>query len=226
VKKCVFTVITGSYDWLKDPEYLTPRWDYICFTNNPLLVSNKWDIRMIDNPEGVDDARLARRVWQMYHHYVPEYDFSISIGADMQPVGDMDELLVTNLPMDDRIDFSIAQHPARRCLYAEAEKCISKKLDDVELIQRQMNHYRKDGYPKENGLVACGLIMRKKGRRNVEEHFERVWAEVKRWSKRDQLSFNYVLWKYHLVNVHLFNYDLARTKGGYFRKYPHGEKGQ
>lgn len=32
VKVC-YTVISGSYDGLKEPRYVTPGWKYICFTD-------------------------------------------------------------------------------------------------------------------------------------------------------------------------------------------------
>ena len=33
-RKTVYTCITGEYDELTEPDYITPGWDYICFTDN------------------------------------------------------------------------------------------------------------------------------------------------------------------------------------------------
>jgi hypothetical protein len=221
IKKCIFFPLTGDYDNIKEPTVITPGWDYICFTNNPKLKSKNWEIKFIDNPKGYCNSRLSRKVWILNHKYVGEYDISISTGAQIQPTCNLNKFLDKFLPKDDTIDMSMAKHPVRDCIYKEAKKCIAKRLDDPKIIQKQMNFYKKNGYPKNNSLVACGIIIRKHNRKNVEEHCERWWNQVKKWSFRDQLSFNYILWKYNLVNINYFAYQIMKGRGGYFKKYKH-----
>lgn len=221
INKCVYTAITGNYDDLKEPDFITPGWDYICYTNNSKLRSGIWKIKYIDN-NGLDDVRLSRSVWALNHKYVPEYKISISIGGQMKIIGNLDIFLKKYLPNDNNIDMSMAKHPNRICIYEEAKRC--KKRDDPKLIERQMRFYREEGYPQNNGLVATGIIIRKHGRSNVEEHCQKWWEQIKKWSFRDQLSFDYVLWKYKLVNISYFSYNIIRGKGGFFKKFPHKKK--
>ena len=47
-KKVVYTAITGYYDGLITPEYINKDWDYICFTDNPDLTSDFWQIRKME----------------------------------------------------------------------------------------------------------------------------------------------------------------------------------
>jgi hypothetical protein len=57
-----------------------------------------------------------------------------------------------------------------------------------------MQEYLFDGYPYNNGLVATWVLHRDNTGKN--HHFCAAWWEqVKNYSIRDQLSFNYVAWK-------------------------------
>ena len=220
LKKCLFCGLTGDYDKLKEPKYITPGWDYICFTNNEKLKSKVWDIRLIED-HGLGNRRLSRRVWTLYQDYVNDYDLSISTGAQMQATCNLDKFVEKFLPDCDDIDMSISKHPNRNCIYHEATRCY--KRDNPRIIKNQMAFYEKEGYPKNSGLIASGIIIRKHHRKNVEEHCERWWEQIYKYSFRDQLSFNYVLWKYKLVNINYFSYDIIRGKGGYFKKHKHRE---
>lgn len=224
LKKCIFFPLMGDYDDIKEPTYITPGWDYICFTNNSKLKSKNWDIRFISN-NGLSNVKLSRNVWILNHEYVGEYDISISVGAQAQLVGDFNLFLESFLPTDKKIDMSMAKHPARICAYAESNKCIVKKLDDPDIIKRQMSFYKKEGFPKNSGLICGGGIIRKHNRPNLEKHCELWWDQVNKWSYRDQLSFNYILWKYNLVNINYYNIRLVKitkkNKSGYWKRFPH-----
>ena len=223
MKKCIYTSLMGTYDTLKTPIVISSDWDYICYTNNPKLKSKIWEIRFV-NHKKLHDARLARKIWILNHKYADGYDVSISIGAQIQPLCDLDVFLDKFLPIDDKIDMSIARHPNRKCIYHEAQQCLRQIRDIPNTIIEQMNFYKQEGFPKNNGLVATGVIIRKHNRPNVEKHCEKWWEQVRKWSFRDQLSFNYILWKYNLVNIQYFSFDVIRRKGNCFKKYTHKGK--
>ena len=72
-KLVIYTCIIGEYDYLKDPEYIDDNCDYICFTNNPKLKSDIWQIRFIENR----DMNVTK--WQRHYKlfpniYLSEYD--------------------------------------------------------------------------------------------------------------------------------------------------------
>lgn len=224
MKKCVYLVIMGDYDILYEPTVITPGWDYICFTNNPKLKSKNWEIRFVEDDEGLGNQKFSRKVWRLNHRYLGEYDLSISIGGQSYPNCDLNAFVSTFLPPDEKIDMVMHDRKIRSSVYHEAAKCIAKKKDDPELIKRQMDFYRKEGLPADTGLISCGIIIQKHHRSNVEEHCEKWWEQIKKWSYRDQLSFNYVLWKYKLVNISRFDRDVLRFKGNYFQKRPHKGK--
>lgn len=220
MKKAVYTMIFGDYDDVKEPILKSNNWDYILFTNNKKIKSNNWDIRHIED-SSLSNSRLARKVWTLHHEYLPDYDLSIMMGGQIQIISDADYVLSKLMPNDDIIDVSMATHPARNCIYKEAEIVTNRRMDDLKIIKDQMERYRKEGFPKNNGLLACGVIIRKH-RPNVAKHSELVWEEICKGSLRDQLSFNYVLWKHNLITIHKFDYNIIRGKADKcFKKYAH-----
>ena len=220
MKKCVFLAIMGDYDNLHEPTVITPGWDYICFTNNRKLKSKNWDIRFIENNR-LDNPRFSRKIWILNHRYVGEYNISISTGGQIYPNCNLDDFIRRFLPTDEKIDMAMHDRGIRKGVYYEAMKCIAKKKGDPNIIKQQMNFYRKEGLPDDTGIFSSGVIIRKHNRPNVEKHCELWWGQVRKWAHRDQLSFNYVLWKYKLVNISLFDRDILRGKGNYFQKRQH-----
>jgi hypothetical protein len=217
LKKCIFTSLMGEYE-LKEPTIITKDWDYICYTNNKKLKSRNWDIRYIEN-NNYSNPRLARKVWILNHVYADGYDLSISAVAQLQVTGDLNRFVRRVLPQNDSVDMAISLHLVRNCIYEESRVVKAKKKDDPVIVNKQMSFYKKDGYPPNNGLVRCGLMVRKHGRQNLIDHCEKWWEQVKKFSFRDQLSFNYILWKYKLINVEYFNIRDVRGSGKFFKRY-------
>ncbi len=121
-----------------------------------------------------------------------------------------------------KTDIACFRHPDRDCIYKEAEVCKEWGLADPEYADEQMRRYREEGYPKHNGLAATTYVLRRHTK-EVEEFNNLWWSEICRGSKRDQLSFNYCLWKMgmeasyfpeHRQDVHKLN--------SFFNYKPHG----
>ena len=221
MKKCIYFPLMGDYDNFKEPSFISDGWDYICYTNNKKLKSKKIKIIYTDG-EGLNNARFCRKVWTFHNIYADGYDLSIATGAQIRIKGDLNKFLKEVLPDDDSIDMAITSHPNRNCVYQEAERCL--KRDQPKLVRAQMKFYEKQGYPKNNGLIAGAFLIRKHDRENVVKHCEKWWEQIEKFSMRNQLSFDYVLWKYNLIKVHRFTYDYVRGKNGYFKKHKHKEK--
>lgn len=92
-------------------------------------------------------------------------------------------------------DIALHAHPHRNCIYDEASTCIKLGKDSPEVIRQQMERYRADGYPEKNGLVSGGIVYRRHTP-TIAKLNTYWWQEIKAHSRRDQLSFNYVSWKY------------------------------
>lgn len=191
-KGVVYTAITGGYDTVKEPKVINQNWDYILFTDNPEIKSDVWEVRLIENKDNLDSTRLARKIKIMGHEYLKEYDYSIWIDGKLEIYGDLEKYVKENRKSEPLLCFS---HYINDCIYQELELCTELKKDDAAVMNKQIEKYKKEGYPEHNGLVETGLLVREIHNADVIKVMEIWWNEVKNYSKRDQLSFNYALWK-------------------------------
>lgn len=192
-KIAVYTAIFGDYDELNDPIIKVDGIDYICFTNNPKISSEKWTIIHVEEDKSLDLVRNARKVKILAHQFLPDYDYSIWMDANFHildnPIKLIDQYLC-------KCHLATYKHSGgRTCIYSEADACIRLGKDDPEVIKKQMETYRSDGYPEYNGLVETGVLLRRHNNPEIISLMELWWDQIQQHSRRDQLSFNYVMWK-------------------------------
>ena len=191
----VYTCIFGGKDRLKDP--LPFPWqkrsvDFICFTDDENMKSDRWEVRKVDLIDG--DPALTTRYYKILAHEVlpPGYEYSIWEDATHTLRVDPRWLLFRFLRKN---PLALFPHPWRSCIYEEAKRCLRDGLGGAGRVEAQMKRYKEEGYPENNGLASCGVILRRHNRERVRELMENWFREVKEASSRDQLSFNYVCWK-------------------------------
>lgn len=194
----VYTAIIGQYDSLKRvPSVNRANAAYQCFTDAVLPKSGGWDLTLLRTREKSVDERIrcARFIKTHPHTLLGEHNVSIWIDANLALVVDPLELagLVEDRP------FATFNYPdtygPRDCLYQEAQACCARGKDDPHVIAAQMQRYRKIGYPPHNGLAETSIVVR----RNtplVSQINATWWEEISHGSRRDQLSFNYAMWKH------------------------------
>lgn len=208
MKKIIYTAIIGNYDILRDPKIITPGWEYICFTDNHELRSNFWQIIYLNNPYNIDKIRHARSIKIDYPRYLPEHDLSIWVDGSIEIMCDLNDFVTKTVSKD--IEMVIMKHPQRDNIIDEAATCVRILKANANDVKEQMNSYLKDGYNFKNGLVASGLIIRK-NTTNIEEFCKKWYSQVKRYTSRDQLSFNYVLYK-HPLSLNLIPYNIIHSE--------------
>lgn len=192
----IYTCITGNYDDLKDYSFKNSDWDYVCFTDNKDILNNKksmWKIKPLAFGD-LDDVRNQR--WHKLHPHIlfPEYKKSIWLDANVD---------ITSKEMFDDIDMagkegaamSIAVHPDRDCIYKEAQACIDLGKDNEQTIRRQVQILKEKSFPQKNGLFETNIVYREHNNKKVIKIMNDWWWWIENYSRRDQLSLNYVLWK-------------------------------
>ena len=208
-KKVIYTSIFGYEYYLHEPSVKLDGWDYICFTDNPDYKSDTWDVRII--PKIYDGARDSKKPKILPHRYLQDYDISIWIDGDVKVTSDVDVLV--NKYLKDK-DYAVLNHEfcgisttgnlnVRKCIYEEAKfiKWLGDNhprkhyKDNLDIINNQVDRYRKEGYPENNGQARNTIILRRHNNERIIKTMEDWWVEVKYNSKRDQLSFPYVAWK-------------------------------
>ena len=213
-KIVVYTAVTGNYDDIIVPRYINPDFDYICFTDNPNLFSDFWEIRQMEDLD-LDEVRKARRYKILPHKYLSEYDYSIWVDSNFEITGDLKDY-VHRYGVNNQL--LAIKHELRDCLYEEKDACISQNKDSNEVMNKQIEKYRNESYPEHNGLVASGILFRNHHDSHVIKVMEDWYHEIVNHSFRDQLSFNYACWKND------FQYDespLFYYRNEYFLRHDH-----
>lgn len=190
-KNVVYTAITGNYDKLQDPSHLSKHCDYYCFTDNPRLKSKTWKVIMMDEIFA-DSARQARWVKVMPHLLFPTYQYSVWVDGNIRIVGNIDTFIEKYSAASPLVFY---KHAHRNCIYKEADACIALKKDKKDVILKQVALYKNAGYPRDNGLIESGVILRRHNDPIVMGAMTTWWRQIISYSKRDQISFNYVAWK-------------------------------
>lgn len=195
--RVIYTAIIGDYDNLKEPLLYDDTWDYICFTDSDKISTNTiWEIKPIpDIIQNLDSTRKSRALKILPHIFLESYQESIWVDGTIEILSSPTDLL--NEYLDSDYDIMVCKHPDRICVYEESIACKKLKKDTRVIINKQIGQYRSEGYPEKWGMVQT-MIMYRKNNENVRKHGDLWWSQVLSFSKRDQLSFNYSLWKENL----------------------------
>jgi ABC-type polysaccharide/polyol phosphate transport system ATPase subunit len=224
-RKVVYTAILGGYDDLKTPRHVAEGWDYICFTDNPELKSNFWQMRYCEKTALIESGALCadnpRRLGKFFkmkpHLLFPAYRESLWVDGSFSIIGDINEYIGTYLREADMLCFV---HPERDCVYDEAAVCVAAGFAPQGETDRQMSKYRDAGMPAHCGLIASGLLYRKHTD-EIAELNDLWYNETMDGTPRDQLSFNYCCYKLG------FKYDLCPLNywdNPFFKHSPHKQK--
>lgn len=214
-KIVLYTSIFGGYDGLL-PQPKAIGIDRICFTDRPLK-SRSWEIVQIDPPAN-DSVRKSRYPKILPHLFLKDYDYSIYIDGNYLVVGDLHEMINLHLKHSNIaiFDHNQTKTDRRNCVYKEFEALLEMSAkgtykDDPEVMRKQIERYKNEGYPAENGLIFGASILRKHNEPDVIKAMEAWWNELKNGSRRDQLSFNYATWKTKL-NYTVIDGDLRNNR--------------
>lgn len=217
-KIIIYTAISNGYDKVKNPSFVSPNCDYICFSDTNIQ-SDIWEMKKFpEKIDQLDQVRKCRYLKINPHEIFPEYEYSIWIDGNIDIVEDVNNLI--SLHMTNRQEvFVTFKHPERNCIFQEGKECINQKKDDPLLINNQLKKYQEDLMPANNGLVESNVIIRKHNDKSVIGVSASWWKEIDSESRRDQLSFNYVAWKNNFKYGHLEGN--SRGTSNYFKLGKH-----
>ncbi len=203
--KIVYTCITGGYDDVPQHKYIAPDWDYILFTDNADLIRAghiyHWTVRplMFDKMDNVRNNR-----WHKINAHIlfPNYEYSLYLDGNIiindKKVFDNLKQFIAN-----GIKIAIPLHPKRDCIYAEAEEIKKHHIDYTKIVNAQIRYLKREKYPAHYGLFENCILLRRHN--DIVPVLESWWTMVCKYSKRDQLSGPYVIWKYGIEVAPLYN---------------------
>jgi len=193
-KIAIYTALFGEYDKLWDPPEKYPGCDFVCFTDQHMIKSKVWTIRLVTS-SNIDSIMMNRKYKMLPHFFLPDYDLSMYIDTNIllikNPLLYIDKCLAhTNIAMP--------KHFKRSCIYQEAVAIIKENKANKYNVLRQITDYREQGFPENYGLTENNVIIRKHNEEDVVFLMNKWWEEVNKYTFRDQLSFMFLQWKYQI----------------------------
>ncbi|HEY9169187.1 MAG TPA: glycosyltransferase domain-containing protein [Lutibacter sp.] len=188
----VYTAIYGDKDCLKSPIGFDEHSaiDYLLFTDNinnavfPYQTQER--IAMYD-----DVTKNARYFKILGDEILNKYDVLIWHDANIQLIHTEIENLIKKAEQSFLTTFI---HPDRDCFYSEAMTCVRVGKDFSLRILRQAIVCFFNGMPAQQGMYSTGILIKNFKYKNTIL-FSFWWHQVNNFSRRDQLSLAYTLYK-------------------------------
>ena len=192
----IYSAIIGEYDNVLQPLTLHEEFDYILFSDT--INDNKigvWNIKKVkyDNP---DKARVVRWIKTHPDQLVKEYKFSLWIDGNIQILTNDFYQRAIDL-YNNNILISSMWHNERDCIYDESAVVAFYGLESEKVVLNWEHFLLKEHYPQHYGLFENNVIFRIHNN-TIKKMDNLWWSCIEQFSRRDQLSFNYSLWKYKL----------------------------
>lgn len=193
---CCYCFISNGYDPIKSHSKIYFDWDYVLFTDNPKLLKKKhigiWDVRP---PMETSFDPKRNSGWHKTHPQLccDGYDYSVWIDGNVNILTDYLYKQISNRG-DKKILTPI--HNARDDVYEECEAVCSlgyEQCDVANTVKEFLSHHK---MPHHYGLNETNIMFREHNSPEILSIDNMWWDMIKNYSKRDQLSFSYVLWKH------------------------------
>lgn len=215
----IYTCIAGDYDELKEPVEVLDNCDYYFISDKKPERSSvyKWvDIHSIVPKEITDNVLRNRYCKMLPHKFLQEYRYSIYIDGNITLRGDITECI----PKLGKSRVGVTSRLYTDNIYAEALRKLKDGLWKPDDFLRQVKEYWYQGMPDDYGAFWCNMLVREHNHPICIKLMEEWWNEFIKYTKRDQISFPYVLWKngYAADDVMTITsiYDEDRCKGTLF----------
>lgn len=191
-KYAIYTAMVGGYDKIMQPMVVDNRYDYILFSND--IKEDRvgvWQVKKIFYNNEIQ-TKIARYVKTHPDELLPEYEFTVWVDSNI--IISSNFLYERALQLyQNKVSIATMNHLERNCIYDEAFVLLEGLIEYESIILDWGRVLRKTKYPSNNGLFETNVLFRVNNEVNI--HINMLWwSYIEKYSKRDQLSFNYVLW--------------------------------
>lgn len=216
----IYSALVGAYDAVPQPAVADDRFDFVLFTNGVKEDAvGVWQIRPIAYANA-DTTRVARYVKTHPETLLPEYEVSIWM--------DMNVLIKTNYIYERAIQLasegvlvSSMHHPVWDCIYEEAFAVMYMRVERESVVLGWCPRLVKEGYPRHNGLCETNVLFRQHKKTEVADFDAFWWDCISAHSRRDQLSFNYALWKKRIPCHYMMGEKTSAKNSEHFEVVKH-----
>ena len=208
-RRVVYTAVISGYERLNEqPAARDSGIDFVCFTDDDTVVSETWDVRVIEPRFPLDAVRSARYVKTMGPILLADDDESLWIDNTVlltaPPARIFDEWLAD-------ADLGMPRHSLRRSVVAEFEAVATFGYDDAARVYEQLIQYSQLDDAALREVPFWTAILARRHTPPVLAAMQTWYEHILRYSRRDQLSINFVL-RAAGVAVHAVEMDNARSE--------------
>jgi hypothetical protein len=186
VSQVVYTALFGETEALVEQEVAKrSSIRFVCFTDNPNLVSSTWEIVLVSPLFAADPRRSQRDIKIRGHESLSTYEQWLYIDNTVRLKKTPEEILGVWLK---DADWAALSHDANSTLWAEFEANLALSKETPERLNEQLHDYSThhpdvlDQRPLWNGFFA------RKNSPAVTKFADLWFSHVLRYSARDQLS--------------------------------------
>ena len=190
----IYTCITGGYDELMEPEIILDNCDYYFISDREPKKDTIYQWINVDKlvPDCICDNVLKNRYCKILPHmFFQEYRYSIYIDGNVTLRGNITEC-ISKLGKS-RIGVGAKQYTDS--VYGETLRRLKNGLDNPDIFMKQAQKYWYEGMPDDFGTFWCNVLIREHNNPACKKLMEDWWKEFSKYSRRDQISFSYILWK-------------------------------
>ena len=213
-----YTYLSAGYDNLMQHRHISFGWDYVCFTNDEKLLRHKyigiWKIEP-SRFEKLDSKRNCGWHKTQPEQLFSQYERSIWIDANIN-IMTKD---FSNLVKNTKKFMLVPLHHDRECIYDEIEVIREIGFDTPEMCDTVKEYLTKHKMPHQYGQNENNIIFRMHTNPLVQKIDKQWWELIRDYSKRDQLSFSYCLYKNGVTPYEIAMPNIRYNEWFYVRKH-------
>lgn len=204
---CFITAIYGNYETACKPfvKQSIPC-DFICFTDNPKIDTNGWELDTTTLlPLG--SSFFQAKFFKQQFFKIPrlqKYDTIVWVDGTIELINTDTAKLLSIEP-----EMVLYEHEYHRELIIEVIEASKLKRYEGQNIKQQWIDYLDEGFKESNVWITCFISFKK----NHIPFLNEWWNQTLKYTTEDQVSFPYVCWK--------FNYEPITLKGAAHHKTLH-----
>ena len=217
----VYTCIVNDYDEVEEPEFISDKCDFFIISDKKPEKESVYKYINIEdcNTKNIKDFTKKNRYCKIKAHEIfPDYKYSIYFDGNIKLknkdiLNKVIELPKTRIMTYGKNDFD--------SVYMEAMRAGEHGRDNKEIIYKQVEKYWFEGMPNDFGSFMCTILIREHNNPRCIKLMNDWWNEIEKYSRKDQISFPYVLWKngYNKTDMAILSDNLYHNEYVKWDKY-------
>lgn len=158
-----------------------------------------------------NDARNSRAAKILSHKFI-DADVSIYWDANQFLKGNITPEQFVNKFLGDKDIALMKCSTGKDCVYQEIEAAIRRLSREgsnfeTEILEQQRDYYKSIGFPEHCNTLSSFQPLIRRHTKEIERFNEAWWAEMCRWSYRDQVSLPVILAQFPNLKINWVSFD-------------------